>query len=349
MNEIEQERETFEAWASDHYMLQRNVHSDTYISVPTMRAWEVWQAAIALDRQGRGEPVAINDAYDKVDRFLRNNLDDDDYAEYSEALDAASFAPQPAEPVVKESLTAAEPEDDKLNLDRLADYIADNWPDKKYSLEEVCQRLHATWPTAFMPAEPVTWPLVTWWDGAQGPAERLAESLEGYAKIKPGANRDVWAMKAAAKWIRAVLATPQPAEPVKVPSDDELIAFGGEEQFFLFCDEDEFLDIAKSVLSRFGQPAQPAAYKDSTPTLRVGESSFATWFSGYDPAGNGDKQRARDAYAAGRDAGLSVAVEIICEAQEEARQEHMYPGLVATLDECARDVSALKSDAKEPA
>lgn len=95
--------------------------------------------------------------------------------------------------------------------------------------------------------------------------------------------------------------------------------------------------------------AQPAAYKDSTPDLRVGDSSFEAWFSGYNPAGNGDKQRAREAYAAGRDAGLSVAVEIICEAQEEARQEHMYPGLVATLDECARDVSALKSDAKEPA
>lgn len=26
-------------------------------------------------------------AYDKIDRFLRNNLDDTDYAEYSEALE----------------------------------------------------------------------------------------------------------------------------------------------------------------------------------------------------------------------------------------------------------------------
>lgn len=72
--------------------------------------------------------------------------------------------------------------------------------------------------------EPVAWPPVAWWDGSQGPAERLAESLEGYAKIKPGASRDVWAMKAAAKWIRAVLATPQPAEPNewKQAVDDEL-------------------------------------------------------------------------------------------------------------------------------
>jgi hypothetical protein len=27
-------------------------------------------------------------SYDLIDRFLRNNLDDDDYAEYSAALDA---------------------------------------------------------------------------------------------------------------------------------------------------------------------------------------------------------------------------------------------------------------------
>ena len=32
--------------------------------------------------------TTINDAYDMLDRFLRNKLGDDDYAEYSEALDA---------------------------------------------------------------------------------------------------------------------------------------------------------------------------------------------------------------------------------------------------------------------
>jgi len=41
--------------------------------------------------------------------------------------------------------------DDSIALDKLADYIADNWPDKKYGLEEICQRLNATWPGAFMP------------------------------------------------------------------------------------------------------------------------------------------------------------------------------------------------------
>jgi hypothetical protein len=47
-----------------------------------------------------------------------------------------------------------EEQDDSIALDKLADYIADNWPDKKYGLEEICQRLHATWPGAFMPAAP---------------------------------------------------------------------------------------------------------------------------------------------------------------------------------------------------
>lgn len=34
-----------------------------------------------------------DEAYGMVDRFLRNNLDDSDYAEYSRALDALSDAP----------------------------------------------------------------------------------------------------------------------------------------------------------------------------------------------------------------------------------------------------------------
>lgn len=45
--------------------------------------------------------------------------------------------------------------------------------------------------------------------------------------------------------------------------------------------------------------AQELPYKDSTPKLSVGNSSFESWFSGYSPMHKGDKQRARDAYAAG--------------------------------------------------
>lgn len=46
-----------------------------------------------------------SEAYDLIDRFLRNNLDDTDYAEYSKALDSvlASHAGEPvayANPVI---------------------------------------------------------------------------------------------------------------------------------------------------------------------------------------------------------------------------------------------------------
>ena len=44
-------------------------------------------------------------AYDLIDRFLRNNLYDDDYAKYSDALEAISQpapSPQPAVPVVSD-------------------------------------------------------------------------------------------------------------------------------------------------------------------------------------------------------------------------------------------------------
>ena len=49
------------------------------------------------------------------------------------------------------------------------------------------------------------------------------------------------------------------------------------------------------------------AYVDSTPELHVGDSAFEDWYSGYNPAHKGDKQRARDAYAAGMGDPLVVA------------------------------------------
>lgn len=41
------------------------------------------------------------------------------------------------------------------------------------------------------------------------------------------------------------------------------------------------------------------AYKDSTPELHIGDSAFENWYSTYSPVHKSDKQRARDAYAAG--------------------------------------------------
>lgn len=45
------------------------------------------------------QPVAVglrDEAYAQIDRFLRNNLDDTDYADYSQALDLIFVAPSPA-------------------------------------------------------------------------------------------------------------------------------------------------------------------------------------------------------------------------------------------------------------
>ena len=51
----------------------------------------------------------MSDAYDMIDRFLRNNLGDDDYAEFSAALDSLCVAtPQQAETVPSDVVRDAE-------------------------------------------------------------------------------------------------------------------------------------------------------------------------------------------------------------------------------------------------
>ncbi|WP_286936175.1 hypothetical protein [Achromobacter sp. UBA4530] len=72
--------------------------------------------------------------------------------------------------------------DDSIALDKLADYIADNWPDKKYGLEEICQRLNATWPSAFMPAPAA---------GDDRDAVKVVQSLPRYSF---GYKTDEWGM-----------------------------------------------------------------------------------------------------------------------------------------------------------
>lgn len=54
----------------------------------------------------------------------------------------------------------------------------------------------------------------------------------------------------------------------ELPSDKDLREFGGNEQFFLFCSEDEFLDIAKSVLRRFGQALPSCSQAEPSDTER---------------------------------------------------------------------------------
>ena len=54
---IEKERTAFEAWAKDWYILKRSAQNE-YMSVPTMLAWEVWQARANTDSlRFRDEPV----------------------------------------------------------------------------------------------------------------------------------------------------------------------------------------------------------------------------------------------------------------------------------------------------
>jgi uncharacterized protein YecT (DUF1311 family) len=61
------------------------------------------------------------------------------------------------------------------------------------------------------------WPQIVYWNGALGTPNGLAGNLEQYAKIRPGGNRDIWAMKAAAKFIRAIVADCAP------PTQDETL------------------------------------------------------------------------------------------------------------------------------
>jgi hypothetical protein len=43
------------------------------------------------------------------------------------------------------------------------------------------------------------------------------------------------------------------------PTDVELIAFAVEEEFLLFCDQEDFVEIARSVLAKWGAQSAPAA------------------------------------------------------------------------------------------
>jgi hypothetical protein len=82
-------------------------------------AWKAaWQARASLTAHA-GEPTAEQSAsYDMVDRFLRNNLDDSDYAEYSKALDAVlALSPPPlVAPVGWISIEERLPEHEQLVL-----------------------------------------------------------------------------------------------------------------------------------------------------------------------------------------------------------------------------------------
>lgn len=61
------------------------------------------------------------------------------------------------------------------------------------------------------------------------------------------------------------------------PTDKELEAFAIEEQFLLFCDVDEFTQIARAVLAKWGTP--PAVAE----TLTKEQIDSLLYKHGYDP------------------------------------------------------------------
>lgn len=61
-------------------------------------------------------------------------------------------------------------------------------------------------------------------------------------------------------------------EEQAVPSDEELFSFAATEEFLLFCDKEEFLQIAKEVLLVFGRKAAPPA--QALPVAVVHDSRY---------------------------------------------------------------------------
>lgn len=66
-------------------------------------------------------------AYDMIDRFLRNNLDDTDYAEYSEALEFV-FSPSPANEITRLKAELAEAKRDADRYNALAGWMRKGQP-----------------------------------------------------------------------------------------------------------------------------------------------------------------------------------------------------------------------------
>lgn len=81
----------------------------------------------------------------------------------------------------------------------------------------------------------------------------------GYSATHHGIGSNLIAM---AEQLADMLAAAEKAEP----TDDELVAFAALDEFLLFCSADEFVQIARGVLDRFGinrpaaQPRVPDGY-----------------------------------------------------------------------------------------
>ncbi len=123
---------------------------------------------------------------------------------------------------------------------------------------------------------------------------------------------------------------------------------------FCTCTEKRYAELsAKPNLFEtrifYTAPQPLPAYKDSTPELHVGDSAFESWYSAYSPAHKGDKQRARDAYAAGMGDPLVTAAPTAVARPSEAlapgkQHDDLFPPL-PTPD--LRDVGTTPKDIQD--
>ena len=145
--------------------------------IPGIADYVKWPipAPSTLARQAHeyGSPA---DVASRIEKFLAVNVRQDSTTLLLYEAMKALRRPLPAAPGSTSS-APGDAQDERIALDRLADYIADNWPYKKYGLEEICQRLHATWPAAFMPAAPAAGDAQPKFD-IEAAAQKLAECMD---------------------------------------------------------------------------------------------------------------------------------------------------------------------------
>ena len=104
MDKITLERETLERLLADYDSAAGNDGTLFSWNRACNSILDALRAALAAQPS---EPVADrSDAYDTIDRYLRNNLDDSDYAEFSAALETLYAAPA-AVPLTDEQIEDA--------------------------------------------------------------------------------------------------------------------------------------------------------------------------------------------------------------------------------------------------
>jgi len=172
--------------------------------------------------------------YDKIDRFLRNNLYDDNYAEYSEALEALWAAQPAAEPVISmkrsERKSLSKPAMDILNATIGGPNAPYREGQKSIGRDDPRHPLYAQ--TAQPAAEPVAWkPCVNCYPDQKGTMRHSfgcpndpGVFLAGAAPAAPPSSRCPdgfqWIMATADEWLAMHKWRAQPAAEPRVTAED---------------------------------------------------------------------------------------------------------------------------------